>query len=211
MKPLIIIAIAFVLLIPTSSFAYAQSSLNCPDGTYYGKDNQGNDACRDIKTNQIIESTTNTQIFQDLSSDNSIFYLLIIGVLVIVIIVILVKRPKSRSDRVSRKPPKYKKNVKYSQSRMKISKKTIIRIIGVIFVMSGFFFGTKIEQGSPNFQENFLIFVALVIIGIVMIVQLKGLKNLATPNCQCCDCQNCNRNHNHWTHREDDDRHHRGW
>jgi len=31
-------------------------SLDCPEGTYYGLDNQGMEACRDIQTNQIVES-----------------------------------------------------------------------------------------------------------------------------------------------------------
>ncbi len=30
-------------------------SLDCPEGTYYGLDNQGMQACRDIQTNQIVE------------------------------------------------------------------------------------------------------------------------------------------------------------
>jgi len=31
------------------------SKLDCPEGTYHGLDNQGNDACRDILTNQIVD------------------------------------------------------------------------------------------------------------------------------------------------------------
>jgi len=31
-------------------------SIVCPEGTYYGLDNQGMEACRDIETNQIVES-----------------------------------------------------------------------------------------------------------------------------------------------------------
>ncbi len=31
-------------------------SIDCPEGTYYGLDNQGMEACRDIETNQIVES-----------------------------------------------------------------------------------------------------------------------------------------------------------
>jgi len=34
------------------------SKLGCPEGTYHGLDNQGNDACRDILTNQIVDSET---------------------------------------------------------------------------------------------------------------------------------------------------------
>ncbi len=33
-------------------------SLDCPEGSYYGLDNQGMEACRDIQTNQIVESDT---------------------------------------------------------------------------------------------------------------------------------------------------------
>jgi len=56
MKPVIIIAIAFVLLISTTAFA--QDSIKCPKGTYYGLDNSGNEACRDIETNQIVDPNT---------------------------------------------------------------------------------------------------------------------------------------------------------
>jgi len=38
--------------------AFAQSDLvkfDCPKGAYHGLDNQGNEACRDIPTNQILE------------------------------------------------------------------------------------------------------------------------------------------------------------
>jgi len=31
-------------------------SIDCPEGTYYGLDNQGMEACRDIQTNLIVES-----------------------------------------------------------------------------------------------------------------------------------------------------------
>ena len=34
------------------------SKSGCPEGTYHGLDNQGNDACRDILTNQIVDSET---------------------------------------------------------------------------------------------------------------------------------------------------------
>lgn len=34
------------------------SKLDCPQGAYHGLDNQGNDACRDILTNQIVDSET---------------------------------------------------------------------------------------------------------------------------------------------------------
>ena len=33
-------------------------SLDCPEGTYYGIDNQGMQSCRDIQTNQIVDQET---------------------------------------------------------------------------------------------------------------------------------------------------------
>jgi hypothetical protein len=54
MKSIVMITLAFVLLIPLTAFA--QESLNCPPGAYHGLDNAGNDACRDVQTNQIVES-----------------------------------------------------------------------------------------------------------------------------------------------------------
>jgi len=46
---LILVAIFLIPLILIPAY-----SLVCPDGAYIGRDNQGNEACRDIKTNQII-------------------------------------------------------------------------------------------------------------------------------------------------------------
>ena len=57
MKPVIIIAIVFVFLfVPISILA--QESLNCPPGAYHGLDNSGNDTCRDIETNKIVKTLT---------------------------------------------------------------------------------------------------------------------------------------------------------
>ena len=56
MKQIVILVIAFVLLIPLTAFA--QESLNCPKGAYHGLDNAGNDACRDIETNKIVKTLT---------------------------------------------------------------------------------------------------------------------------------------------------------
>jgi len=53
MKSFIIIAFTLVFLIPTGTFA--QESISCPSGAYHGLDNAGNDACRDIETNKIVE------------------------------------------------------------------------------------------------------------------------------------------------------------
>ncbi len=125
MKSVIIIAIAFVLLIPLSVFAQEESlseltarldaenlekakqtgsivqptnpnnqqpspSIDCPDGTYQGLDNQRNPACRDIKTNQIVDP--NTGLMYDsqtggiiLDNDQSAY----VGIGIIVLIIII--------------------------------------------------------------------------------------------------------------------------
>ncbi len=66
-KQIVFVMLAFVLIIPIS--VLAQDSLTCPKGSYHGLDNAGNDACRDIKTNKIIQgiSPQNNPI-QDLST-----------------------------------------------------------------------------------------------------------------------------------------------
>jgi len=94
MKPIVIIVIAFVLLIPMDILAQEESlseltarldaenlekakqvgsittptspnspqevfdKIDCPSGTYYGLDNQGNPACRDSETNNIVNPQT---------------------------------------------------------------------------------------------------------------------------------------------------------
>ena len=40
-------------------------SIDCPEGTYYGLNNQGMQVCRDIQTNQIVESDTRKMIDVD--------------------------------------------------------------------------------------------------------------------------------------------------
>ncbi|MBT4327787.1 MAG: hypothetical protein HOD60_12935 [Candidatus Nitrosopelagicus sp.] len=56
MKSIVIISIAVVLLIPLTVFA--QESANCPPGAYHGLDNSGNDACRDVETNKVVKTLT---------------------------------------------------------------------------------------------------------------------------------------------------------
>jgi len=93
MKPVIIIAIAFVLLIPFSAFG--QESLDCPKGTYHGLDNQGNEACRDIQTNQIVDP--NTGIMTDsqtgeiiLQGDQETYVAMGIAILIFIIIAAII-------------------------------------------------------------------------------------------------------------------------
>ena len=50
-----IIAVLSALIILPMGYAQAEF---CPEGAYVGRDNQGNTACRDIISNQIIDSET---------------------------------------------------------------------------------------------------------------------------------------------------------
>jgi len=105
MKPVIIIAIAFVLLIPLTIFA--QNSLDCPKGTYHGLDNAGNEACRDIDTNQIVDP--NTGIMTDSQTGEIILGEgqmggIVIGVIFLIIIIAVAVRVASSKS----KPESYK-------------------------------------------------------------------------------------------------------
>jgi hypothetical protein len=68
MKPILIIAIVVVLLIPLTSFA--QESQSCPPGSYHGLDNSGNDACRDIETNKVVKTLTKYPTSSSSSDEN---------------------------------------------------------------------------------------------------------------------------------------------
>ena len=114
-----------VVIILSPSLVDAQSSLKCPDGTYYGKDNQGNDACRDIETNKVVKVIPTTQTNQKSEmlerkqtdpcqnpfapgcialpstnfSNNSILLVGIIAIVVVIILVIVAsKKKKSTSE-----------------------------------------------------------------------------------------------------------------
>ncbi len=128
----LIIAIAFVLLIPLTVFAQEESlseltarldaenlqkaqevgskvtaspipqedTLDCPKGTYHGLDNQGNPACRDVNTNQIVDPNTglvyDSQTGEIILDDNQLLY---IGIGFVVLIIILgVAKSKSKSS-----------------------------------------------------------------------------------------------------------------
>ena len=86
--------------------------------------------------------------------------------------------------------------------------KTKIRIVGIIVILVSFLVLHYDDSTKPNLathQKYFLIFVGLFLIGLVMLFQ-KGLLKAFKPRCQCCKCQNCYRNHNHWTHDDNDTR-----
>jgi len=60
--------------------AFAQSDLvkfDCPKGAYHGLDNQGNEACRDILTNQILEPESVITIDSDSEKTKSDYWLTI--------------------------------------------------------------------------------------------------------------------------------------
>jgi len=70
----------------------------CPDGTYQGKDNQGNFACRDIQTNQIVDP--NTGIMYDSQTGNVILDDsqtggIVIGVIILIIIIAVIAKATS--------------------------------------------------------------------------------------------------------------------
>ncbi len=128
MKPVIIIVIAFVLLIPFSAFAQSSSQSDncpqgtkaevkgaeivcvrisnvertCPVGTYQGLDNQGNFACRNIDTNQIVDPNTgimtDSQTGEIILEDNQLLYIGIGFVVLIIILGIAKSKSKSSSD-----------------------------------------------------------------------------------------------------------------
>ena len=54
----IIALVSFVIFAPSLSYAQSLYELDCPKGAYHGVDNQGNEACRDILTNEIVDSET---------------------------------------------------------------------------------------------------------------------------------------------------------
>ncbi len=67
---LIILGLALLVASCSSYFAidaFGQQylQLDCPKNAYYGFDNQGNEKCRDIQTNQIIEPESVTDVDSD--------------------------------------------------------------------------------------------------------------------------------------------------
>ena len=127
LKSVIIIALAFVLLVPGTVFAQSSSQENncpvgtkpvvkgttiecvqitniertCPDGTYQGRDNQGNFACRDIDTNQIVDPNTglmyDSQTGEVILDDNQSMYVGIGIILVILIIGVIIVASKRKT------------------------------------------------------------------------------------------------------------------
>ena len=81
----------------------------CPDGTYQGRDNQGNFACRDIDTNQIVDPNTglmyDSQTGEVILDDNQSMYVGI-GIIIVILIVggiIAASRKKSTPESESYK------------------------------------------------------------------------------------------------------------
>lgn len=74
----------------------------CPDGTYQGKDNQGNFACRDIKSNQIVDPNTglmfDSQTGNVILDDGQIGGLVIGIIILIIIIAVIAKAVGSNSN-----------------------------------------------------------------------------------------------------------------
>jgi len=80
----------------------------CPSGTYQGRDNQGNFACRDIKSNQIVDPNTgimtDSQTGQIILNDEEMTYVGV-GILVFIIIIgIIVGISRKKSESTSSEP-----------------------------------------------------------------------------------------------------------
>lgn len=73
----------------------------CPSGTYHGLDNEGNFACRDIDTNQIIRPGTeiiyDSQTRKMILDDDQTVYAIIGLIVVIAFVVLIVKATSSKS------------------------------------------------------------------------------------------------------------------
>ena len=111
--------------------------LDCPENSYHGLDNQGNAACRDIQTNQILEpvsvtivdsnsdetrSNSGINIFQETGwlQDMSFLIGLTLFILVIGLIVIILRKarrrtPKSRNNDMHAAQLNPDQNASYTQ------------------------------------------------------------------------------------------------
>lgn len=128
MKPVVIIALAFVLILPLTVFAQSSSQegncpigtkpvvkgtniecvqisnvkKTCPDGTYHGVDTQGNSVCKDIKTNQIVDPNTgltyDSQTGEIVLDDEQMMYVGIGIFVVIVFVAVIAKASSSNSS-----------------------------------------------------------------------------------------------------------------
>jgi hypothetical protein len=89
-----------LFFIPT--FTLAQDSLDCTPDTYHGLDNQGNPACRDIATNQLVDPTTglvmNSQTGEPILEQDQLLYIGAGIVLLIALIGIVKGRSKSKPE-----------------------------------------------------------------------------------------------------------------
>ncbi|QLH06968.1 HNH endonuclease signature motif containing protein [Nitrosopumilus ureiphilus] len=76
--------------------------LKCPSGTYYGLDNQGNPACRDTQSNQIVDPNTgmryDSQTGDVVLQDEQIGYVVIGVIIFIIIIAVIAKTSQSKSE-----------------------------------------------------------------------------------------------------------------
>ena len=207
---------------------------NCPSGTYYGKDNQGNFACRNVDSNNVIDVRNNLaqnqivtkttpnsselQILNTIFDPNTILYV-VIGISIIAIIVVIVVR---------RSKPKYSKS--YSKRTRTYSRRFKMRVGGLISLVVGliliqYMAAPAIRTGNTVEGIALLSGMVLFIAGLLTLFLSLNKRNrikvgkgidavagtineITTSNCMCCKCQNCDRYHNHWTHDDDDNRRH---
>src|SRR3972149_3344511 len=116
---LVITSPLILILLSTPLLAYG---LVCPDGTYIGRDNGGQEACRDIETNNIVDPKTAIQVFQGEEIDGS--RVIIIVIVFIVIIVIAIAASKSGGRKTETSDSQYKTPEQYIDE---LRRKTIER------------------------------------------------------------------------------------
>lgn len=61
-----LLAACFLTYFVVDAFGQQEFQLDCPKGAYHGIDRQGNEACRDIQSNQIVEPESTKIINSDL-------------------------------------------------------------------------------------------------------------------------------------------------
>lgn len=97
------------------------------------------------------------------------------------------------------------------QSRPKLALVgAIVLAVGILVIM----YGTNVRNLDTSVTGAFIVMVGTMMLLFSLSKRnqfrlAKGIertKKAFRDSCQCCKCQNCGRNHNHWTHDDDDDR-----
>ena len=90
MKKVAISLILVLLTVPILSYA-----LKCPEGAYYGRDNNGNEACRDLKTNKVVDANTGIPIGE---TDVGSYGWVGVGIVILIIIIAVAVRSRKPKE-----------------------------------------------------------------------------------------------------------------